>query len=228
MAFKLDRRRNILLFALGIFLLSFAGADYYLRGQLYYTKRVVNSIHRATWQALFPPSGPVELFVRLAADQSYRRVHPEWKTRLREVFGAASARFAREFDVTLSLLGVEAWDRPEGMEDYAEILKYASRKLARHGADISVVMTAKDAGWEGDERWRDAGIAYEQGNCAVVGDDELLVHELGHLFGAKDYAEGDPLYDAESTYSYKHAAKTAVIDPANRARVNKLKYRWLW
>jgi len=164
----------------------------------------------------------------MAADQSYRAAHPEWKTRLREVFDAAAARFAREFDLTLSLLGVEAWDRPEGMEDYAEILKYASRKLARHGADIAVVVTAKDAGWEWDERWRDAGIAYEQGNCAVVGDDELLVHELGHLFGARDYAEGDPLYDQESTYSYKHAGKTSAIDPANRDRINRLKHRLVW
>lgn len=225
---RFKRVRNIVFAVLGIFLLSFAGADYYLRGQLYYTKRVINALYRNTWQAAFPPSGPVALYVRVAADQSYRGLHADWKTHIPEAFDAAAARFKSEFDIRLTLLNVDAWERPEGLDDYAGILKYALRKLDRRGADIFVVMTAKDAGRERDSRWRDAGVAFALGNCAVVGDDALLVHEMGHLFGAVDYPPGSPLYDEVTTYSYKYDTRTDTVDPANRARIMKNKYRLLW
>ena len=65
-----------------IFAASFAGADYYLRGHLYYTKRAANFLVRNTWQALFPPTGPVRLYVRVEADQDYRSNHPDWRNRL--------------------------------------------------------------------------------------------------------------------------------------------------
>jgi hypothetical protein len=144
------------------------------------------------------------------------------------VFDAASERFARDFDIHFGLLNIDAWDKPEGMDDYTDILKYAARKLERLGAEISVIMTAQDAEREADDRWRDAGIAHRLGDILVVGDDALLVHELGHLFGAVDYAEGSPGYDTETTYSYRYAAQTDAIDPENRARILKHKYRPLW
>jgi hypothetical protein len=222
------KKRHIVLAVLGVFLLSFAGTDYYLRGQLYYTKRVVNFIHRAVWQTVFPSSGPVELYVRMFADQGYRRIHPDWNTRLGNAFDAAAKRFADEFDIRFLLLNIDAWDRPEGAEEYPDILRYAARNLDRRGAEISVIMTADDAGRVPEDRWRDAGVAHRLGNCVVVGDEALLVHELGHLFGAVDYGEGTPRYDEMTTYSYQYAAQTDAIDDENRARILNNKYRWLW
>jgi hypothetical protein len=222
------KKRNVVLIVLGVLVLSFAGTDYYLRGQLYYTKRVINSLYQSGWQAVFPSSGPVELYVRMHADQSYRRTHPDWEIRLGEAFDEAAKRFAGEFDIRFKLLNIDAWERPQGMEDYADILRYAARTMDRRGEEISVIMTAKDAGWETDDRWRVAGVAHRLGNVLVVGDDALLVHELGHLFGAVDYGEGSPGYDEETTYSYRRAARTDAIDPKNRARILRHKYRLLW
>jgi uncharacterized protein (UPF0261 family) len=144
------------------------------------------------------------------------------------VFDAVARRFAEEFDIRLSLLSVGAWDRPDGLDDYTDILKYAARKLDRHGTDITLIMTVNDAARAQDGRWVDAGVAHELGSCAVVGDDALLIHELGHLFGAVDYPPGNPLYDLETTYSYQYAERTDIIDPANHARIMKNKYRPLW
>ena len=222
------RRRQIVLSVLAILVLSFAGTDYYLRGEFYYTKRVANFLYLHTWQAVFPPSGPVKLYVRMDADQNYRRLHPGWESHLQDVFDAAARRFKEEFDIRLMLLSAGAWERPEGLDDYADILKYAARKLDRHGTDISVIMIAEEAGQARDGRWMDAGVAHRLGNCAVVGDDALLVHELGHLFGAVDYPPGHPLYDLETTYSYQYAERMDAIDPANHARIMKNKYRPLW
>jgi hypothetical protein len=227
-SFLFRRGRKIVLSVLLIFALSFAGTDYYLRGQFYFTKRAINFIYGHTWQAIFPPSGPVELYVRMVADQNYRRLHPDWESRLRDLLDAVGRRFAAEFDIRFSLLSLGAWDRPESLADYAGILKYAARKINRHGADISVIMTAADTGTEPDDRWVDAGVAHYLGNCAIVGRDALLLHELGHLFGAVDYPPGNPLYDSETTYSYKYAVRTDAVDPANHARIMKNKYRLLW
>jgi hypothetical protein len=228
MLFNFKRPRRIIPSVLAILVLSFAGTDYYLRGQLYYTKRVANFIYLHTWQTVFPPSGPVKLYVRMDADQDYRRLHLYWKSQLPEKFDAVARRFAEDFDIRLTLLSVGAWERPDGLDDYTDILKYAARKLDRRGTDISIIMTGKDEGRAQDGRWVDAGVAHELGNCVVVGDDALLIHELGHLFGAVDYPPGNPFYEFETTYSYQYAARTDTIDPENRARILKYKYRPLW
>jgi len=39
---------------------------------------------------------------------------------------------------------------------------------------------------------------------------------------------GDALFDKETTSSYKYAAGTEAIDPPNRDRINRHKYRLLW
>ena len=59
-----------------IFTASFTVADYVLRGHAYFAKRLGNFVIRNTWQAVFPPSGPVELYVRVLADHR-AAVHAE-------------------------------------------------------------------------------------------------------------------------------------------------------
>ena len=224
----LRRVRNILLAVVLIFAASFAGADYYLRGHLYYTKRAVNFIVRNTWQALFPPSGPVRLYVRVEADQDYRSNHPDWRTRLPGLMDAVSARLAKEFDIHLTILAVGGWDRPEELQDYSAILIYAEKKIDMHSAQILVLMTGKDEESGRPDRWVDVGVAHYMGNCVIVGDDFQLLHELGHLFGAVDYPPGSPGFALESIYSYKYADRTDRIDPANHDRIMRNKHRLLW
>ena len=222
------RARTIIAAVLIVFALSFIGSDYYLRGHLYYTKRVVNLVVRNTWQALFPPSGPVGLYVRVVADQDYRRIHPDWETHILSLMDQADERFAAEFQIRFKTLGISAWERPDDLTDYPTILTSAAKKINRHGANIVVIMTGKDEGPPSESRWLDIGIAHNLGNCVVVGEDGLLLHELGHLFGAVDYPPGSPDFDTETMYSYKYAGRTDAIDPANRARILKNKYRVLW
>jgi hypothetical protein len=226
MAFQ--RVRRFLGAILLIFGVSFAVTDYSLRGHLYYTKRAVNDIVGSTWQAVFPPSGPVHLYVRVAADQAYRAAHPDWKPRLYDLVAAVSARFEEEFGIRFSVLSVEAWNRPSGLNSYEGILTHAERKLNRRSSQILVVMTAPDKDYRRTDRWIDVGAAHYLGNCVVVGEDRLLRHEIGHLFGAVDYPPGSRGFDLESIYSYKYADRSDAIDPANEARILKHKYRWLW
>jgi hypothetical protein len=225
-AFK--RVRKIILAVALIFAASFAGTDYYLRGHLYYTKRAVNFVVRNTWQALFPPSGPVHLYVRVEADQDYRRSHPDWKSRIPDLMDAVGGRFAAEFDIHFTILGVGGWDRPEELQDYSAILVYAEKKIDRRSAQIMVLMTGKGDESDRAAHWVDVGIAHYLGNCIVVGDDFQLLHEMGHLFGTVDYPPGSPGFYAESIYSYKYADRTDKIDPANHDRILRNKYRLLW
>jgi len=195
MAFQ--RVRRILAAVLLIFLASFAVTDYILRGHLYYTKRALNYVVRNTWQAVFPPSRPVRLFVRVAADQDYRAAHPDWKPRLYDLVGAVSARYDEEFGIRFNVLGIAAWDRPEGLDSYQGILVHAEKNLNRRSSQILILMTGKDKDERRTDRWIDVGAAHYMGNCIVVGDDGLLPHESGHLFGAIDYPPGRPGYKDE-------------------------------
>lgn len=228
MKISFKRVRTIILAVLLIFAVSFAGADYYLRGHLYYTKRAVNFVVRNTWQALFSPSGPVHLYVRIEADQDYRRIHPDWKTHIPDLMDAVGGRFADEFDIHFTILGVSEWDRPDGLQDYSDILVYAEKKIDRRSAQIMVILTGKDDESERAAHWVDVGIAHSMGNCIIVGEDFQLLHEMGHLFGTIDYPPGSPGFDSASIYSYKYADRTDRIDPANHDRIMRNKYRLLW
>lgn len=212
-----------------IFTLSFTVADYFLRGHAYFAKRAANFVIRNTWQAVFPPSGPVELFVRVYADQDYRRSRPDWETGLADLMDRTGARLVRDFDIHFKILGIGAWDRPEQLIEYSDILPYAEKHVDRRGTQILILMTGKDdAAAPPPDQWMDVGAAHFLGNCVIVGDDAMILHELGHLFGAVDYPPGDPGYELETIYSYQYTDRTDAIDPANRARINRFKYRTFW
>lgn len=220
---------KVLSAALLIFILSFTVADYFLRGHAYFAKRAANFVVRNTWQALFPPSGPVELFVRVYADQDYRRSRPDWERRLADLVERAGARLGREFDIHFRILGISFWDRPEHLVEYRDILVYAEKNIDRRGTQILIIMTGKDDHVSvPPDQWVDVGAAHYLGNCVIVGNDSQLLHELGHLFGTIDYPPEDPRYDLETIYSYQYTDRTDVIDPDNAARINRFKYRVFW
>lgn len=220
---------QILAAVLVIFALSFTVADYFLRGHAYFAKRAANFVIRNTWQAVFPPSGPVELFVRVYADQDYRGFRPDWENRLADRMDQIKIRLEKDFGIRLKVLGIGAWDRPEQLIEYSDILAYAERHVDRRGTQILILMTGKDdASAPPPDQWMDVGAAHFLGNCVIVGDDSMLLHELGHLFGAVDYPPGNPGYELETIYSYQYTDRTEIIDPYNAARINRFKYRKFW
>jgi hypothetical protein len=213
---------------LAVLAVSFTAADFALHGHLYYAKRVGNFIFRNTWQAVFPPSGPVRLFVRAAADGDYRDIHPDWRSRVPGLLAAAGRRFDDEFGIRLEFLGVEAWNRSDHATDYSAILARAEKSIDRKGAQILVVLIGQSPDSDDAEHWVDVGVAHYLGHCLVISDEAKLVHELGHLFGAIDYPPGAPGADDETIYSYQYAARTDRIDPANHDRIMRNKYRLFW
>ncbi|MBN1938121.1 MAG: hypothetical protein JW843_00945 [Candidatus Aminicenantes bacterium] len=225
----LKKTAKILAAVLIIFTASFSVADYVLRGHAYFAKRAANFIIRNTWQAVFPPSGPVELYVRVYADQDYRRTRPDWEPHLAVLMDRVKARLGRDFDIHFRILGISPWDRPEELTEYSDILVHAEKNIDRRGTQILILMTGKDDGVSvPPDQWMDVGAAHYLGNCVIVGDDSQLLHELGHLFGTIDYPPEDPRYDLETIYSYQYTDRTENIDPDNAARINRFKYRKFW
>jgi hypothetical protein len=225
----IKKAAKILAAVLVIFALSFSVADYVLRGHAYFAKRAANFVVRNTWQTVFRPSGPVELFVRVYADQDYRRTRPDWEGRLADLLDQTKERLAGDFDIRLRVLGIGPWDRPGHLTEYRDILVHAEKNVDRKGTQILILMTGKDDGVElPPDQWMDVGAAHYLGNCVIVGHDSQLLHELGHLFGAVDYPPEDPRYELETIYSYQYADRTETIDPDNAARINRFKYRRFW
>ncbi len=225
----LKRAAQILAAVLLIFAGSFTVTDYFLHGHLYFSKRAANFVYRNTWQAVFPPSGPVELFVRIYTDQDYRQTRTDWNNHLADLLDQTNQRLGRDFNIRLRILSIDPWDRPDNLTEYSDILVYAEKNVDRRGTQILILMIGKDAGsTPSPDQWMDVGAAHFLGNCIIVGQDAQLLHELGHLFGAIDYPPGDPRYDIETIYSYQYTDRTDIIDPENMARINKYKYRRFW
>ena len=211
-----------------IFPLSFALTDYYSRGYLYYSKRAVNSIDLETVQRLFPPSGPANYFLRVVADQEYRKNHYDWKKTVQKELASVNERFTQEFGISFTIMDIAEWNPPENVREYSDLLTLAVKSINREGADILVVFTGRESQIEPGDHLVDIGVAHYLGNCLLVGDDSQLLHEMGHLFGAIDYPRGDPNFNTVSIYSYKYIKATNNIDPANHDRIMKHKYRFIW
>gem|GEM_PF-5952161 len=113
---------------------------------------------------------PVRLFVRVAADQDYRAAYPDWKPRLYDLVGAVSARYDEEFGIRFNGLGIEAWDRPEGLDSYQRILVHAEKNLNRRSSQILILMTGKDEDERRTDRWIDVGAAPSAGFASFVLD----------------------------------------------------------
>ena len=217
-----------LLAVIVIFPLSFMLTDYYSRGYLYYSKRVVNTVFQLTWQQWFVPTGPVYCYMKVVVDQDYRQKHPDWDPRIRAIVKRADDQFAAEFNIHLRVDTMEAWERPNGLMDFSEMITYGVKNISRGNADVLVIMTGRELDLGEGSHWVDMGVAHYLGNCILVGDDDQFMHEVGHLYGAMDYAPGDPGFQTESIYSYKYIRKTRKIDSLNHDRILAHKYRLVW
>ena len=211
-----------------IFPVSFVLTDYYTRGYLYYSKRTVNKLHEETIQKLFPPSGQVNYFIRVMADQDYRKKHPQWKLTIKDWVDWVNKRFTKDFGISFTVMEIDEWDPPENIVEYSDLLTFAAKTLNRKGADILVVFTGRESQIEPGDHFVDIGVSHYLGNCLVVGDETQLLHEMGHLFGAVDYPRESPYFNTVTIYSYRYTKSTQSIDSANQARILKHKYRFIW
>ncbi len=134
-----------------------------------------------------------EFKVRVMADSRYRRICSSWKKRTQQIVSAASKRYESEFGIRLSVIDHDEWQLNSLLMDADE---RTEELLKVEAGDADLVI-----GFLGLPRSlaRRAGEAMCFGQHVLVSDDlrldynrsvTILIHELGHVFGAFHVATG--------------------------------------
>jgi len=152
--------------------------------------------------------------VKALADPSFRARNPHWDKELRGLIEAASDYFEREFDIRLVTQSAEAWPERERIPSTAGLLVKLKRDFpaAKNGGafDLIVAFTA-----EGTSRYLPEGrprvdrigdcrqglgsyvvttvsepFLYSGERSDLEYDLAVLIHELGHIFGAEHVRDG--------------------------------------
>ena len=160
--------------------------------------------------ALIDSSTPPRIVrVKAVADRELREKDPRWQDTVRGLVDAASDIFERDFGIQFKVLAVEPWPLQETTALTAVMLQALKEKVSLNGEDLVIGFTGQRI-----NRLRGRGRVDRIGSCReglgnyLVGqvsrpfrypgkpeepetDLLLLVHELGHIFGAEHTV--DPL-----------------------------------
>lgn len=152
--------------------------------------------------------------VKALADPSFRARNPNWDEELRGLIEAASDYFEREFDIRLVTQSAEAWPERERIPSTAGLLVKLKQDFPapKNGGAFDLIVAVSAEGTsrylpEGRPRVDRIGDCRQGlGNYLVTtvskpfrysgaqGDLEydlaLLIHELGHIFGAEHVRDG--------------------------------------
>jgi hypothetical protein len=166
--------------------------------------------------------------VKAVADRELRERDPLWKDTVRGLVDAASDFFERDFGIRFTVRTVEPWPSEETTSLTSIMLDRLQQRVPLAEQDLVIGFTGQRI-----NRYRGRGRVDRIGNCreglgnyvvALVskpfrypGDDDrpeldvlLLVHELGHIFGAEHTASGTASVMTE-VFGYR-----SEFDPKNR------------
>lgn len=116
-------------------------------------------------------------------------MQPQWRETVPQAIDAVSRFYHQKFGITFDLVGIRAWDSGQTLTMPNELA--ALKRAYPITTDYDVVI-----GVTGASGLMVAGIAEVLGNHLIVAATplhrltDLLAHELGHIFGARDTAVG--------------------------------------
>lgn len=178
--------------------------------------------------------------VNVLVDVPFRARNPRWAEEARGLIEAASDYYEREFDVRLLTQSVSPWPEKERIPSTVTLLARAQKEFPRQANaanhDVTVVFTAENV-----SRYFVAGRPRVDriGNCSqglgsyiIVSvskvfsyrglyaepevDVVVLVHELGHIFGAEHVEDINSLMHEDFGYRTEFDAKNRAVIKKNR------------
>ncbi|MEM6330986.1 MAG: M12 family metallo-peptidase [Planctomycetota bacterium] len=148
---------------------------------------------------LTPKAGPAEITVKLLVDEDEPHRREVWEARLRSRVATASDVLSRHGALPLRVVGVGRWRSDDAQNDFAQSLREFESEADPGAARLAIGFTSQYAaptgrthlgGTRGPLR-RHVLIREWPGVSSERERLELLVHELGHFFGATHSPEPD-------------------------------------
>ena len=170
-----------------------------------------------------------DLTFRVVADEEFRaRTGAGWEKDVRARMARASAVFEREFRVRFVVASVGEWQSEDAAASIHDLHAALARRTGGGAEDVVIGFSSQHAparaGAAPDVY--DRGVAYYFGRCCIVragtppaGDpwpyeDETVLHEIGHVFGAWHSTHGRSVMRA-----IKQGPENAGFDVYARAAV---------
>lgn len=152
-----------------------------------------------SFEALFDVTNRV-VTVRAIADNAYRGAFPDWRARIRRIIAGASECYRREYSIRLVLTETAAW-KYDGLA--ADLESRWARFLEQPPNEVDLIVALVGYGDYSSVKGEAAstgqfGRAAFFGQHLMVADRKdysenraktVLVHELGHIFGAFHVAD---------------------------------------
>jgi hypothetical protein len=167
---------------------------------------------------------------RVVADEEFRaRVGAGWEDDVRARMAKASAVFEREFRVRFVVGSVGEWTSDDAAATIHELHAALARQAASAREDVVIGFTSQHGPARPGPRLDvyDRGVAYYYGRCCIVRaglpagagawpyEDETVLHEVGHLFGAWHSTDGRSvmraLKDGPQRAAFDAYARTAIL-----------------
>jgi tetratricopeptide (TPR) repeat protein len=133
--------------------------------------------------------------VKIAAAEGLG-VRPAWKRDIKRLIANCSETFKDEFGIEFQIVAWESWRPDKGLDSLPAFLEDLKKKVAGNEADITIGLAAP-----GNSDDTSAGIAdYSSGHLLLRLTNPwdmapILLHELGHVFGAVDLEQEGSVMD---------------------------------
>ncbi len=143
-----------------------------------------------------PRDGRLELSVRLLVDEECATARPDWEARLKRRIERASQILARQVPIELKVIEAGTWNSPPTASTWEALLRDFRGGIAHAPGDVAIGFSGQAAGWSVDSQPSAETAAL--GTHVLLAEPprandheqmEILVHELGHLLGARHSPE---------------------------------------
>ena len=188
----------------------------------------------AEWSARRAAVPLRELTVRVVADEEFRATAGvRWGTDVRARLRRASKFLERELRVTLRVVAVARWKSDDDAARLQDLHRAATIEFERDDVDLVVAFTSQHRGRGGASY--DRGVAFYFGRSIIVRtgmpsaagawpyEDETVLHELLHVFGA--WHVDDPTSVMRADKSGPPATRLDALGAANALLTRELDFR---
>lgn len=160
-------------------------------GSLYHLNVVDRAVSIRSFSMTLPSDPLLTVPIKLAVDEEQPARRDRWEEKARERVAFASGLFEREFGVRFEIVGVESWTSKNGVNDFFTLLGDLRRKIPPHPARLVIGFTSQNleegaivhlGGTQGP--FGTHMLLRERAGLSEPERREVLIHELGHFFGA--------------------------------------------